>query len=199
MRMVARRRPGFRSLCAAIDLLGMRRMLLDRPHEAAARLNDLQKLPEALLLFPGGEKYRACFVGDSWFIVREVPPEEDWTQQWPHFCGHVFALASFMYELEGGLGNPGLRAVTAHGEVSQVFEPDEPLHPELRAQLKHWFVLTGADQALVKCDEALRAGQRLARLQAPDVLARKARPRVRVLGHATLAGAPVGVRYARAV
>lgn len=131
MNLVERRRPGFRSLCGAVDLLGMRRMLLKRPHEAASRLNDLQKLPEALLFFPGGEKYRACFVGDSWFIVREVPPDEDWSQLWPQFCGHVFALASFAYTLEGGLGNPGLRAVVAYGEVSQVFEPDEGLHPEL--------------------------------------------------------------------
>jgi hypothetical protein len=159
LRMAVRRRSGFRSLCAAIDLLGMRRMLLTRPEEAASRLNDLQRIPEALLFFPGGDQYRACFVGDSWFIVREVPPDEDWSTVWPDFCGHVFALASFANELEGGLGNPGLRAVAAHGAVSQVFEPDERMHPELNAQLRNWFVLTGADQALVKCDEALRAGQ----------------------------------------
>ena len=161
MRMVDRSRSGFRSMCAAIDLLGMRQMLLTRPDEAASRLNDLQKLPEALLLFPSGDEYRACFVGDSWFIVREVrPEEEDWaTILWPRFCGHMFALASIAYELEGGLGNPGLRAVAAYGAVSQIFEPDEQIHPELKPQLKHWFSLTGADQALVKCDEALRAGQ----------------------------------------
>ena len=158
MRMVDRRRLGFRSMCAAIDLLGMRQMLRTRPEEAGSRLNDLQKLPEALLFFPGGDQYRACFLGESWFIVREVRPEEDLAKLWPGFCGHMFALASFAYELEGGLANPGLRAVAAYGAVSQIFEPDEGI-PELEPQVKHWFALTGADQALVKCDDALRAGQ----------------------------------------
>ena len=68
-------------------------------------------------------------------------------------------MASFAYELEEGLGNPGLRAICAYGEVSQVFEPDEGSFPGLANQLMHWFVLTGANQAVVKCDEALRVGK----------------------------------------
>jgi len=154
-----RNRQGYKSMCASIDLLGMKDYLLEEPKEASARLNDLQKLPEALMFFPGGEQYRACFVGDSWFIVREVEPDADIKKLWPDFCGHMFALASFAHEIEVKIGNPGIRAVAAYGDVSPIIEPQIDLNPELKEQVSNWFSLTGADQAVVKCIKADSLGQ----------------------------------------
>lgn len=161
VKLALRRRRGYQSFCAVVDLLGVRAMLKKRPSEAGSRLNDLQKgFGEATFFFPGGSDYRACFVGDSWFVVKEVTPDEQAEELWPAFCGHIYALTSFIYELEKGLGNPGLRVVVAAGPVSQVEEPDEWRYSHIAEETKHWFVLTGADQALVKSERAQRLGKR---------------------------------------
>lgn len=161
LELVRRRRPGYSSFCVSVDLLGVRRMLSNNPPEAGARLNDLQiGLAEATILFPGGGDYRACFLGDSWFIVREVSPEQDPDTLWPAFCGHLFALTSIVRDMKDGLGNPGIRAVAARGSVTQIELPDAWRDKHLRDETKHWFVLTGADQALVKSEQAQRAGKK---------------------------------------
>ena len=94
-RLAQRQRAGFSSFCASVDLLGIRDMSVRNPAEAGARLNDLQSgLGEATSFFPGGADYRGCFLGDSWFFVREVSPDESIPELWPAFCGHLYALTS---------------------------------------------------------------------------------------------------------
>lgn len=159
LHLVRRKQPGYSSFCAIVDLLGIRKMIDERPAEASSRINDLISLPGSLAFFPGGEEYRACFVGDSWYIVREIAPDENRSDLWPGFCGHMYALTSFMQGLELGIGNPGVRAVAAYGELMQIEQPDEFRdHDHIAQQTKHWFVLTGADNALIKCDTAQKAG-----------------------------------------
>jgi len=153
-------RPSHKAFCCSIDLLGFGNMLRDRPSEAASRLNDLQQgFGEALLFFPGGDDYRVCFAGDSVFVVRELTPEEDREGAWPYYCGHLFAVASILQEVELGLGNPGIRVIASYGQLSQIWEPNSWKDPLLSESTKNWFVLTGASEALGKCTEAERRGQ----------------------------------------
>jgi len=160
LRLVRRKQPGFSSFCAIIDLLGIGAMIRDKPAEAASRINDLISLPKSLTFFPGGEEYRACFAGDSWYIVREVSPDENRGDLWPAFCGHTYALTSFMQGMELGIGNPGVRVVVAYGDLLQIEQPDDfRSYDHLAEQTQHWFVLTGADSSLIKCERAHAAGK----------------------------------------
>lgn len=155
-----RRRQGYMSCCLTVDLLGVKSILARDPHEAGVRLNRLQQgFADATLLFPGADKYRACFLGDSWFVVREIPPEESLSSVWPIFCGHVYALTSVVQDLERQIGNPGTRAVASYGQLVQLEAPDGWRHEYIENDTKHWFVLTGADEALIKSERAQRVGK----------------------------------------
>lgn len=115
-RRVERSRSGYRAFCATIDLLGVTRMLEKDPWEAMSRLNDLQQsFAHASLFFPSDAQERACFAGDSWFMVREVRPDEDEGGLWKLFCGRVFALVSIAAAMEHDLGNPGIRVIASRG------------------------------------------------------------------------------------
>ncbi len=123
--LAARGRQGFNAFCATLDLYATQSLMRARIEEAHARLNDLQQgFGDALVLFPGGEDYRVCFAGDSLFIVRELSPDDSWTEHWPSFCGHIFALASVLQDLETIIGNPGLRLIISHGTALQLRQPD---------------------------------------------------------------------------
>ena len=134
-------------------------MALSDPREAQQRVNDVQQsVTDAVLFFPGAQHYRACFAGDSWFVVREVDPEEDAGSLWPGFCGHIYALASIAQEIEAGLGSPGIRVIASHGQLLPLEEPDGWQDPAISAETARWFALTGINEALLKCGAAERAG-----------------------------------------
>lgn len=160
LELMSRSRTGFKAFCATVDLLGMKTMIRENPIEASSRLNDLQQgFGDAFLLFPGGTDYRVCFAGDSVFVVKELAPEESWIERWPDFCGHVFALASVMQDLEVSIGNPGIRLIISYGQLFQLRQPDSWREESISEYTRNWLVLTGASDALVKCTEAERLGQ----------------------------------------
>lgn len=160
--LVHRQREGYSAFCASVDLLGIASMLESSPSEARDRLDDLQQgLVDALLFYSGGDDYRACFVGDSWFLVRELDPDQSEPDLWPAFCGHVFALAQFILETEKLIGEPGLRVVVSRGRLWRLSEPDESTMLGIKEKFAaRWFVLTGASEALIKCRAVERAGSR---------------------------------------
>jgi hypothetical protein len=136
-------------------------MMRKNPAEAQARLNDLQQgFGDALIFFPGGEDYRVCFAGDSLFIVKELSPDDDWIEHWPAFCGHLFAMASMLQDLETNIGNPGLRAIVSYGRLLQLRESDSWREEPISRYTRNWLVLTGASGALLKCTEAERLGSK---------------------------------------
>ena len=52
--------------------------------------------------------YRVCFAGDSVFVIREIEPEAQVAPIWASFCGHMFAVAGLIHEMDQAIGNPGL-------------------------------------------------------------------------------------------
>lgn len=159
--LAKRMRLGFWAFCASIDLLGMKKTMTYNPEEAIHRLNDLQQaFGDALLFFPGGGDYRVCFLADSLLIVKELTPEEKSEKPWPMFCGHIFALASYVHKLETNIGNPGVRMVLSYGHLFQIVEPDSWRKYPISHFTKNWFVLTGASDALRKCDQVEKKGRR---------------------------------------
>lgn len=159
LRLIARRRPGYRALCATVDLLGVKAMLEVDSVAAMNRLNDLlEAIAHATQFFPGDGQERACFAGDSWFFVREVRPEEHEVALWKEFCGRLFALVSIAAEIEVDLGNPGLRVIASRGDLAQTVEPDSWREDFIEDQTRHWFVLTGAAEGLRKSQAAEAAG-----------------------------------------
>lgn len=160
-KLVSRSRQGFNAFCATFDLLGIRSMMKNNPDEAKARLNDLQQgFGDALIFFPGGQDYRVCFAADSLFIVKELLPEDNWIEHWPSFNGHLFAIASLLHDLETNIGNPGLRVIISYGHLLQLSEPDSWRDKLISEYTENWLVLTGASDALIKCDEAERLGSK---------------------------------------
>lgn len=161
LKIVSRSRKGFNAFCATLDLLGVRSMIKSNPIEAQARINDLQQgFGDSLVLLPGGQDYRACFAGDSLFIVKELQPEDNWIKHWPSFIGHVFAVASVLNDLEVNIGNPGLRVIISYGRLLQLREPESWNDELISVYTKNWLVLTGASDALIKCTEAERVGHK---------------------------------------
>lgn len=159
LELVSRGRQGFNAFCATIDLLGMRSLMKSDFLEARSRLDDLhQGFGDDLLLFPGGEDYHVCFAGDSLFIVKELSPENNWINYWPSFTGHIFAMASFLHDLDTNIGNPGLRVIISYGRLFQLREPESWKDKMISPYTKNWVVLTGASEALVKCTEAEKRG-----------------------------------------
>ena len=159
--LMCRGRGGFQAFVATIDLLGMQAMMLKRPSEARARIDDLQQSFGGVLpLYPGGESYRVCFAGDSLFVVREIEPDADAPALWASFCGHVFALSCFLHTMERQIGNPGLRLIIASGPLFQVRAPRSWQRLPWSSQTRNWFVLTGATAALKKCWDAEARGRK---------------------------------------
>jgi len=159
--LAARGRPGFNAFCTSIDLCGIKCMMRKNLREARARLDDLQQgFGYALILFPGGEDYRVCFAGDSLFVVKELSPDDDWTKQWPIFCGHLFAMASMLQDMETNIENLGLRAIASYGQLFQLREPDSWREEPVSKYTRNWLVLTGATDALLKSTEAERQGKK---------------------------------------
>jgi len=161
LELVSRSRQGFNAFCATFDLLGVRSIMKNNPEEAKARLNDLQQgFGDALIFYPGGQDYRVCFAGDSLFIVKELLPEDNWIKYWPSFNGHLFAIASMLYDLENNFGNPGLRIIISYGKLLQLREPDCWHDKLISGYTKNWLVLTGASDAFKKCTEAENLGSK---------------------------------------
>lgn len=160
LELIRRGRGGFQAFAATIDLLGIGALMVKRPSEARARLDDLhQGFGESLAFYPGGEVYRVCFAGDSIFIVRELEPHAEAAGPWASFCGHVFALAGFLHDMETNFGNPGLRVVLATGPLFQLREPESWRRLPWSHETQNWFVLTGASVALKKCTDAEAGGK----------------------------------------
>lgn len=150
---------GFRALAASVDLMGTSRQMAHNPHEARARLNDLQQgFGEALYFYPGGEVYRVCFAGDSVFVIREIELEAEVAPMWASFCGHMFAVACLIHEMDQKIGNPGLRMIVAAGPLFQLVDPESWKRLPWRDETQNWFVLTGATVALKKCTDAEARG-----------------------------------------
>src|SRR5262249_33991081 len=103
---------------------------------------------------------RACFAGDSWFVIKELTPEENWIEHWPSFCGHIFALTSFMHNMEKTIENPGIRLIISYGTLLQLSRPDRWREEHIEKFTKNWFVLTGASKALRKCTVAEAGGKK---------------------------------------
>jgi len=159
LEVVRRDDEGFRALAASVDLIGTSCQMAHNPTEARARLNDLQQgFGEALHLYPGGEAYRVCFAGDSVFVIREVEPEADVAPIWASFCGHMFAVACLLHEMDQKIGNPGLRTIVAAGPLFQLVDPESWKRLPWRGETQNWFVLTGASVALKKCTDAEARG-----------------------------------------
>ncbi len=157
--LAKRMRSGYSAFCAYIDLLGMKNTMRLDPEEAIHRLDDLQQsFGDALLFYPGGKDYRVCFLADSLLVVKELTPEEKSEDCWPTFCGHIFALSSYVQELELNIGNPGLRVFVSYGQLFQIIEPDSWRQHPISEFTKNWFVLTGASDALIKCTQADKVG-----------------------------------------
>jgi hypothetical protein len=157
--MVHRGAEGFWALAASVDLIGMSAQMVQNPCEARARLNDLQQgFGEALCLYPGGAVYRVCFAGDSVFVIREIEPEARVAPIWASFCGHMFAVAGLLHEMDRAIGNPGLRVVVAAGPLFQLADPESWKRLPWRHETQNWFVLTGASVAFAKCWKAERLG-----------------------------------------
>jgi len=153
--LVSRGQRDFNAFCATIDLLGMRSLIKSDSFEACSRLDDLQQgFGEALFFFPSEKDYRVCFAGDSLFIVKELSPEYNWIDYWPSFAGHIFAMASFLHDLDTNIGNPGLRVIISYGQLFQLREPDSWKDKLISPYTENWVVLTGASEALMKCTEA---------------------------------------------
>jgi hypothetical protein len=157
LKLVRRSRSGFKAFAATVDLLGMNEEMAERPFEARTRLDHLQQgFGEALVFYPGGDAYRVCFAGDSLFVVRELEPETEQADLWAAFCGHIFALACFLHNMERKIGNPGLRVVIAAGPLFQLQDPES--WRKLPWCSHNWFVLTGANEAFTKCTKAEACG-----------------------------------------
>ena len=158
---IKRSRRGYGAFAASIDLLATQALMKMNSHEARQRVNDLQQgIGEALQFFPGGELYRVCFTGDSVFVIREIDPDEHTPLLWPVFCGHIYALASFMHDVDKRIGNAGVRAIIAHGPLFQLTDPDSWKRLPWQGQVRNWFVLTGPSIALTKCLNAEKAGRK---------------------------------------
>ena len=48
----------------------------------------------------------------------------------------------------------------SYGHLSQLYEPDNWKKPPVSEYSNNWFVLTGASEALMKCDQAERLGRK---------------------------------------
>ena len=79
---------------------------------------------------------------------------------WPSFCGHIFALASNVQDLDRKIGNPGVRVVISYGRLFQIYQPKSWRRYPIAEYTQNWFVLTGASEALIKCTEVERLGRR---------------------------------------
>jgi hypothetical protein len=93
-------------------------------------------------------------------VVQEFSPGADKESLWTRFCGHIYLLASLLHDLDTGIGNPGIRAILAGGELFQIREPESWHKVPWRDQTRNWFILTSASVALLKCKEAEDAGRR---------------------------------------
>lgn len=156
-----RSRRGYQAFAASVDLVATQALMKMNPHEARQRVNDLQQgVGEALQFFPGGEHYRVCLAGDAVFVIREIDTDEDSALLWPAFCGRIFALASFMHQMERGIGNAGFRAIVAYGPLFQLTDPDSWKRLPWHNEVHNWFVLTGPSIAFKKCCDAERAGRK---------------------------------------
>lgn len=159
MTRIDRSRNGFRAMAASIGLFAFGSDMKNQPWEARARLNDLHYgFAQALHFFPGGLSYRACFLGDSIWVVQELKPEDDINKQWSCFCGHIYALCTLQQEPELLIGNKGIRVIASYGQLLPITRPEDWQDDHLVNETQNWFVLTGANEAVAKCHEAELSG-----------------------------------------
>jgi len=100
-----RRRAGYKSCCAFIDLLGMTDLILNNIEEAQWRIDALhQGLVNSLDLYPSLNDSRASFFGDSIVILREIEPQEDLSEIYQEFCGYIFCINNIIAKIDSALG-----------------------------------------------------------------------------------------------
>jgi hypothetical protein len=158
--MIDRSRPGCRAMAASIDLCARSDDLEKKLWEAHARIEDLYyNFAEALLLFPGGSDYRACFFGETVWVVREVRPNEKLRELWPRFCGHVYALCAQQQKSKAITGDLGIRVIASYGQLLQIRRSDSWKDALFAEETSNWFVLTGANESVAKCIKAERSGR----------------------------------------
>lgn len=122
-------------------------------------LDDLQQgFADSLMLFPNGSDYRVCCISDSVWVVREISPNEEPSEIWPYFCGHLFAISSTLMDIDIGIGNRGLRVIISMGPLLQISQPETWDDEFFAGSTKNWFVLTGASEAVAKCEKAEKVG-----------------------------------------
>lgn len=161
LRLAMRMKQGYQAFCAHIDLLGTKSYSKNNPREMLHRLDDFQQgFGDALVFFPGGEDYHVCFLADTILVVKELEGKKNSGKIWQTFCGHVYALASVIHDMEINIGNPGVRMIISYGRLSQLFEPDSWRNEIIARYTENWFVLTGKSDALMKCDAAQRQGSK---------------------------------------
>ncbi len=149
------------SLCASIDLLGVRHAIKTGIDEAYQMVNDLHvTIGMSLAMFPGGENYRAVLLGDSVWILKQLPAGGSLGDHWPQFCGHVFTLANRLWDMEKQIGRPGLRAIISFGRQIVLDDPTLWRQKLVADQTKDWFVFSGPSEAVAKCHEAELKGTR---------------------------------------
>jgi len=172
VQLALRRRKGYRSFCAAVDLLGVR-SCSENDLRSGGTLNDLQKgFAKHVLLSRARGTIGPVSSADSWFVVREVSPTRTPKRYGRQFCGHIFRA-----DLASSLNlKPGWQPGIARGGAqvcSQIEEPDTWSFEHIADETRHWFVLTGADQALVK-ERALSARGKGRRIRWQPLLVRDA-------------------------
>jgi hypothetical protein len=142
------------SICAHIDLLGMKSHILTKPQEAQERIDSLhQGLYDSLDLHPGLEGYTICFYGDSISILKEFSGEI-LEEEYKAFCGNIFFVIRHIEEIEQTFGYPGLRVFTAHGKLIPLTSPKLWDEEHTTSKNIKWFILTGANEAFAKCHSA---------------------------------------------
>ena len=94
--------------------------------------------------------YRVCFAGDSVFVIREIEPEAQVAPIWASFCGHMFAVAGLIHEMD--------EAMARRIEIWPVEKLNRPAH---RAGNRN----TESLQHLVQADILVDRDRRQARLQ----------------------------------
>jgi hypothetical protein len=157
--LIRRSRPGFQSVWAMIDLLGVARLSIKNRREALERLNDLQGgVFDGLIdFFPGGDEYRICYGGDSVFVVEEIDPDSDWravmaAALWSHVRPLVLGESSRHHNWQRRPSQ--FRIVWAASSDSRTGRSSQ------EGRSSELVVLTGASMAFAKCCEAERQGFR---------------------------------------
>lgn len=159
--MAQRKRSGYKSCCALIDLLGMTDLILKDIEEAQRRIDALHEgFVDAQDLYPGLEGCRASFFGDTVVVLKELEPEENLEEFYRKFCGYIFCLSNLIKWMEHEFDDPGIRVIVSYGKLIPLTRPNAWHDAHLASVTKEWQVFTGANEAFAKCCKAEEGGSK---------------------------------------